>query len=637
MELSIIIVNYNVKYFLDHCLCSVQKAIKSIDAEVLVIDNNSPDNSVEYLEPLFNNVTFIKRSENLGFGKANNLGLEMAKGRYVLFLNPDTLIQEDTLHKCIAAFEQDEKIGAIGVRMIDGSGKFLKESKRSFPSPATSLFKLFGLAALFPKSPVFSKYHLGHLSEHKNHEVDVLSGAFMMVRKAVLDKTGGFDKDFFMYGEDIDLSYRIQEAGYKNLYLADTSIIHFKGESTNKGSLNYVKMFYQAMEIFVQKHYGGARKNVFIFLLHLGIRLRAFLSVVAGFIKKIGLPVIDFIVFLSCFWLAKGFWNNFIKTDTEYSGGMLWIAFSVFSVLYLVAGWLWGLYDKAGYRTKNVIYAGAFAIVVLLALYSLLPEHLRFSRGIILLGSVLGFTGILILRLFLVKTKVVQPSQKKAVNFAGLVAGSRNDYEAILKILKARSEEESFIAFTGDMQELKALQHQTQARKIIFATGSLGYKKVIKAIGEMPGNLRYRFYNTSGKTIIGSHSRDESGAAESYNKYFRLNDPFYRRMKRLFDIVSSLLLLVTFPVHLFLVKKPGALLHNIFNVLSGQKTWVGYTSSSPELIPLKPGVLFLNGVRATEKADFQSANYRLDEWYAREYSIAFDLSRLTTFYRLLGD
>lgn len=286
MKLSVIIVNYNVKYFLEHCLCSVQKAVKNIDAEVLVIDNRSCDGSVPYLKRLFPWVQFIENTENLGFGKANNMGIKLATGKFVLLLNPDTLLPEDALHQCLITFEKNEKAGAIGVRMIDGSGRFLKESKRAFPTPAAALYKLTGISALFPTSKVFSKYHLGHLSEHQNHEVDVLCGAFIMIKKTVLERTGGFDEDFFMYGEDIDLSYRIQKAGYKNLYLASTSIIHFKGESSVKGSPRYVKMFYRAMEVFVKKHYGGTRKAAFAVLLRTGIWLRASIGFIAGFVKK---------------------------------------------------------------------------------------------------------------------------------------------------------------------------------------------------------------------------------------------------------------------------------------------------------------------------------------------------------------
>ena len=279
-----------------------------IDAEVIVVDNNSSDNSIEYLTAKFPAVKYITNKGNTGFAKACNQGLQQAKGSYILFLNPDTIIPEDCFTKCVSFFEANKDAGAIGIKMLDGSGKFLKESKRSFPSPSTSLYKLFGLAKLFPRSKIFSRYHLGHLNENENNEVDVLAGAFMMIKREVLDKVGGFDETFFMYGEDVDLSYRIQKAGFKNHYFAESSIIHFKGESTRKGSMNYVRMFYNAMSIFVRKHYGGSKAGIFSFLIHVAIWFRAALSTIGSFIRKNGLPIIDAGLILLSFWLMKNIW-----------------------------------------------------------------------------------------------------------------------------------------------------------------------------------------------------------------------------------------------------------------------------------------------------------------------------------------
>lgn len=287
MTLSIIIVNYNVKYFLEKCLYSVQKAITDIETEIFVIDNNSTDGSVAYLQPIFPQIIFISNKHNTGFGKACNQGLALSSGKYILFLNPDTLVAPDSFTRCINKFETDTTFGAIGVKMVDGDGKFLKESKRSLPEPLSSLYKLFGLSGLFPKSTIFSKYNLGYLDENQNHEVDVLCGAFMMIKKTVLDKTGGFDEAFFMYGEDIDLSYRILKAGYANYYLSETTIIHFKGESTDKGSLKYIKAFYGAMIIFVNKHYNGLQKFFFKGLLFAGIAVRAVISTISIFFRKL--------------------------------------------------------------------------------------------------------------------------------------------------------------------------------------------------------------------------------------------------------------------------------------------------------------------------------------------------------------
>lgn len=255
MQLSIIIVNYNVKYFLEQCLASVIKAAGQLQAEILVVDNCSTDGSKEFFKGRFPEVKFIWHCLNTGFSAANNLALKQAVADKILFLNPDTILPEDCLVKCLTFFDSAPNIGAAGIRMLDGGGIFLKESKRGFASALTSFFKMSGLTKAFPSSSVFARYYLGHLPEDKCSEVDVLSGAFMMVSKAALNITGGFDEAFFMYGEDIDLSYRIQKAGFKNFYFADSSIIHFKGESTKKNSPAYISAFYGAMELFVKKHY----------------------------------------------------------------------------------------------------------------------------------------------------------------------------------------------------------------------------------------------------------------------------------------------------------------------------------------------------------------------------------------------
>jgi len=261
----------------------VEKAIAANDqlihnTEIFVVDNHSTDESIEYLQNKFQRIKFIDNEENTGFAKANNLALSKAIGKYILFLNPDTIIAEDSIATCISFMESKLRAGAVGVRMIDGHGDFLKESKRGFPSPWAAFCKLSGLTAAFSHSRLFASYYLGHLSEHENNPVAILSGAFMVIRKEVLDKTGGFDEQFFMYAEDIDLSYRIQQAGFVNYYIADTTIIHFKGESTKK-NLQYVKLFYKAMDQFMRKHINGP--SLFLFFMKMAVWFRSRLASVA--------------------------------------------------------------------------------------------------------------------------------------------------------------------------------------------------------------------------------------------------------------------------------------------------------------------------------------------------------------------
>ncbi|MDR1454229.1 MAG: glycosyltransferase family 2 protein [Tannerella sp.] len=253
MKLSIVIVNYNVKYYLWQCLDSVTRATRKVASEIFVVDNCSSDGSAGYIRAGFPDAHYIENRENAGFSKANNQAIRMSRGEYVLLLNPDTVVGEDTLANVCAFMDAHPGAGALGVKMIDGYGRFLPESKRGFPSPWNAFCKMTGLAGLLPLSKTFGGYHVRYLDENSPHAVDILAGAFMLLRRQALDRTGLLDEDFFMYGEDIDLSYRIGQAGFGVYYLPER-IIHYKGESTRK-DLRYVKIFHNAMHIFFRKHY----------------------------------------------------------------------------------------------------------------------------------------------------------------------------------------------------------------------------------------------------------------------------------------------------------------------------------------------------------------------------------------------
>lgn len=278
--LTVIIVSYNVKYYLRQCLHSVNRAGRNLKMEVIVVDNASTDGTKDDIESDFPGVQLIWNKSNRGFAKACNQGLQNAGGTYILFLNPDTIVKEDSFEKCIRFFESHPDTGVLGVKMIDEYGRFLKESKRGFPDPPTALMKLTGLSHLFPHSAVFARYYLGHLDENQTHEIDVIAGAFMMIRKETLLVTGGFDEAFFMYGEDIDLSYRIQKQGYKNYYYPEVIITHFKGKSTPQKNLRHTYVFYNAMHIFVQKHYGKKWGGCYKFIIMPAIWGRAGIALI---------------------------------------------------------------------------------------------------------------------------------------------------------------------------------------------------------------------------------------------------------------------------------------------------------------------------------------------------------------------
>ncbi|MBQ5466846.1 MAG: glycosyltransferase family 2 protein [Muribaculaceae bacterium] len=285
MDISIIIVSYRVKYFLEQTIRAAQEALNGIDGEIIVVDNNSPDDTMAFVKPRFPQVKFVENKTNPGFAKANNQGIDMAQGEFTLILNPDTIITVDSIKEPLAWMRNHPKCGAIGVHMIDGDGRFLPESKRAFPSPWVSFCKIFGLSKLFPKSRIFAKYHLRFLDEHKPHAVDILAGAYMLCRTSLLRQLKGFDEDFFMYGEDIDLSYRMVQAGYENWYLP-VDMIHYKGESTKKDSMRYVRVFYEAMLIFYRKHY-PRYSWIGYPIVQLGVALRASMAMLKRLLKRI--------------------------------------------------------------------------------------------------------------------------------------------------------------------------------------------------------------------------------------------------------------------------------------------------------------------------------------------------------------
>lgn len=280
-----IIVNYNVRYFLEQCLHSLYRAIENTDTEVFVVDNCSTDDSLEMLRKSYPRVKLIANSENPGFAKANNQAIIVSEAEYILLLNPDTLVQENAIHNMLSFMDAHPEAGALGVKMIDGQGRFLPESKRGLPTPAVSFYKILGLSTLFPRSRRFGRYHLGWLDKDKIHSVEILAGACMLVRKDAINKAGLLDEDFFMYGEDIDWSYRILKAGYRNYYFPPGRILHYKGESTKKGSLNYVYVFHKAMAIFAKKHFLG-KSFFYAFLINVAILLSGTFSFFSGLFRK---------------------------------------------------------------------------------------------------------------------------------------------------------------------------------------------------------------------------------------------------------------------------------------------------------------------------------------------------------------
>ncbi len=644
MKISIIIVNYNVEHFLEQCLHSVRKALKRVSGEVFVVDNASVDGSVQMVKDKFSEFILLDNKQNLGFSKANNQAMRLAKGEYILLLNPDTLVEEDTLEKVIEFMDQHSDAGGLGVKMIDGKGNFLPESKRGLPTPSVAFYKIFGLSTLFPKSRKFNQYHLGNLDKNEIHEIDVLSGAFMLMRKTALDKVGLLDEAFFMYGEDIDLSYRIQLGGFKNYYFPKTSIIHYKGESTKKGSLNYVFVFYNAMIIFAKKHFSKSNAQLFSFFIKIAIYLRAGVAVLSRFIKRMALPVFDFIVLLSILYTAKNYYESFSNKDIP-DNLSLW-AFTAFSLIWITSNALSGFYDK-NQKSINLIKGIAGGSVLIILIYSLLPENLRFSRVLVLASPLLALAYYFVSRfIFGIFFSGLKFEQKKAQRF--LIIGGQEETSRIINLLNQTEFGSSFIRVLDSEELDEDIEHSIykiseiinidKVDEVVFCAKDISSQEIINMMARLEDKkLDFKIAPPESLFIIGSNSIKDSGELFILD-LDTLSSPVNRRNKRILDFTLSLFFLLTYPLIFLLIENKIGFIKNIFRVMAGKRTWVGFctgTNNRLKLPTLKKGIISpLYTLKTPETSD--ATKQKLNIVYARNYKISTDLSIIQKAFKKLG-
>lgn len=634
MKLSVIIVNYNVRFFLEQCLQSVFGAIKNIDAEVFVVDNNSVDGSITMVREKFPTVKVIANEKNAGFSAANNQAIRQSAGEYVLLLNPDTVVEEDTFRKCLGYFDTHTQTGALGVKMIDGKGNFLPESKRGLPTPWVSFYKIFGLAKLFPKSKKFGRYHLTYLDKNQPHKVDVLCGAFMMIRRKALDEAGLLDESFFMYGEDIDLSYRISKAGFDIVYFSETTIIHYKGESTKKSSLNYVYLFYKAMQIFARKHMSNDKAQWFYMVIQFAIWLRAFLSAAKRAIFRLLLPALDISLMYITISLTARLWGNYWFENPGYYPSEF---FNTTLPAYILI-WLFSLFFSGGYDSpvslKNALKGVMSGTLIILILYALLPKDYHYSRMIIVAGTLAALAIVLINRYILSFTGIKRFEMHHGQQNRILVVGSEEECERVSLIIKSTGIHPGCIAFasvsngnsvrfSGTVNQLPEMIRIYKADEIIFCQKDMPAYSIIRYMLLLANTgCNFKIAPPESNSIVGSNSINTAGDLYVYQA-----NPFATsknsRLKRTFDIAVSMLLLLFFPVWIFFKKDKTRTFKHIFEVLVSKKTWVSYGSVTPiKGARLKPGVYSVN--------DAYPKNYnaemieKLDLAYAQNYRISND-------------
>ncbi len=593
-KIAVIIVNYNVVFFLEQCLNSVSEAMKQEPAEVWVVDNNSVDGSVEMVREKFPWVKVIANKDNKGFSKANNQAMELSQCKYQLLLNPDTVIEEDTLFKVVKYMDEHPEVGGLGVRMVDGKGIFLPESKRGLPTPAVAFYKIFGISRIFPKSRIFGKYHLGYLSEFETNEIEILSGAFMLMRKEALDKVGLLDEAFFMYGEDIDLSYRIIKGGYKNVYFPETRIIHYKGESTKKSSVNYVFVFYRAMVIFARKHFSQKNARLFSFLINSAIYFRAGLAIGMRFIRKITLPVFDTLYLLLGLFALTNYWRQAQIDFPEQTTNIL-ILFYTFIWMTSVA--LQGGYDQP-VTFKKFIFGGAIGTAFILILYALFPKEWQFSRLFILLGAVWIIS-------YYILSSLLHQTQPKIAQIISVSLDENHGKDAL-----------------GSISQLEQIVRVHNIDELIFCAKDTSARDIIHWMTAIPDlSVDYKIAQPDSQYLIGSNSIETAGDLYIL-EINAISQPAKRRQKRLFDFIIGLILLVISPLLIWFYKNKFQFLGNSLKLIGGRKTVVSYNEqsnfSNKQLPKIKKGILtptdHLSGLDENLKS-------KLDLLYAREYSV----------------
>jgi len=600
MKLSIVIVNYNVKYFLSTCLQSVMKAVEGIEAEVFVVDNNSTDQSVEMVKESFPQVKVIANRDNAGFSRANNQAIDLAQGEYILLLNPDTIVEEECFSRCIEYLDENKDVGGLGVKMIDGAGKFLPESKRGLPIPSVAFCKISGLSRLFPKSKIFGKYHLGYLDEKEISEIEVLSGAFMLIRKSVIDKIGGLDESFFMYGEDIDMSYRITEAGYKNIYFPKSRIIHFKGESTKKSSVNYVLVFYRAMIIFAKKHFSNQNAWLLSLLINMAIYFRALMALTSRFLKRIYMPIIDFALLWVVLFGIKNLYEGFVLGQEGYYPRE--VELKAFPIL--IFCWIIGQLTMGGYhqpvKLKNVFKGLIGSALLVLILYAMLNESWRFSRAIVGSSVLASFIILPFSRILLMKLGFFKLIRFTQINSA--IIGSASEIKVVKKILsesiekkkqlfyvnpleKSETEEnDSGIDYIGSLYQIEHIIKVYDLDEVIFcmkdvsASDMFNYmqKKIVHqcSIFLHPENADYLLKSSS------IHSVGEFILPETNPEM----TVWSKKKKRVFEVIFSCMIFLFSPFLIFIYRKPMRFLKNLGSVISGKVELIGISGETKPFI-----------------------------------------------------
>jgi len=649
MDLSVIIVNYNVRDFLENALTSVGRALKGIDGEVTVVDNASDDGSVEMVKKKFPGVRTIVNDRNLGFAAANNIALREAKGRYLLLLNPDTVVQEDTFQTIITFMDAHPDAGMAGCRILNPDGTLQPACRRSFPTPWVAFTKISGLSALYPESRIFGRYNLGYLDPDRTYEVDAISGSFMTVRREAYEQAGGLDEEYFMYGEDLDWCYRIKQAGWKVYYVSETRIIHYKGESVRRSEIDEVKHFHQAMRVFVAKN--NRRGSLAGLILRAGITVRQWIAFLSKSARPVRAAILDLLL-MGLAWLsAEYLWFGEVFRFPAYAYPVSFLApwIVVASSMYIL-----GAYTTRKHSLTTVAGAVVAGYVFISALTFFFKDY-AFSRMVVVIS---GSLNVLLLTGWRAAARKIfgtgQFARRSLFGRPALIVGADDSGREVARRLRANpqggydvvgfidtssrriGERHDGVEILGSIDNIGKIIQQEKVSDVIFSTDVLSYKDILSVIAKTKHrSVNFRLVPNSLEVIIGKTHIDRLNDLPFVEIEYGLNRLSNRFFKRLLDLVGGCVLYLT--LYPFARRFAGARIRlaGLPAVLRGRMSLVGPTGNGDNGMAAGGRDAYLGKRGLTSLADLNTRDdltaderERYDVYYAKNQSIVLDLEIL---------
>lgn len=629
-KVSVIIVNYNVRDLLRQALRSIERSLSGICSEIIVVDNNSVDGSVRMLAEEFPHVHVIANRSNIGFSAANNQGIRLSTAAYIFILNPDTIVEEDSIKTLIRFMNAHPDAGAVGCRILNPDGTFALESRRSFPTPMVAFYRMTGLSRMFPRSRVFGRYNLTFLPEDEVSAVDALSGSCMFLRSAALHTStsgsaststttsgpgstpkptpaqtgaGLFDENFFMYGEDLDLCYRIQKSGWNIYYTPDTQIIHYKGESTKKGDLRYVRLFYGAMVRFAQKHLSEDYPKAFLWVLRVGVILRGLVTALGNVLRH---PAVRDLVLCFMVMTGLGVFRS-LQSGLQFPPIFYWGLAPLFSMIVTGVIAAWGGY-RANRPQLGLVFLGSLLAVTALAALSFFVKQVAFSRMVVL--------ACLPACLLVLSTVRLLPGTRKRIGRRALMVGNLDSANALahpqlsqhvlVGIATAAPVHDLHVSppCLGTYHQLRDIARVHHIESVIFASASLTNKEIFALMQTLAGTSVQTYILAQEQDhMIGKSSIENLGDRTLLDAEEVIGTLRSRTARRVSDIIAALAGAIVHPVVLLLSKLSGP--HSRWThrrertrqwtaVLRGERSLIGFDDQTAFVPPaewqLQPGV-----------------------------------------------